>query len=51
MDVFYKEIAAAYHFNAFIQKFWILNNSNNPFSTVPKYALPNRYLFRFGLIK
>jgi len=41
MDVFYKEIAAAGHFNTFIQKFWILNNSHNPFATVPRYALPN----------
>ena len=41
MDVFYKEIATAEHFNTFIQKFWILDNSHNPFSTTPRYALPN----------
>jgi AraC-like DNA-binding protein len=41
MNVFYREIAAAGHFNTFIQKFWILNNSHSPFSTNPRYALPN----------
>lgn len=41
MNVFYKEIAAADQFNTLIQKFWILNNSYDPCSTAPQYALPN----------
>jgi len=41
MSVFYSEIATKDEYKANIQKFWILNNIDNPLYTTPMYALPN----------
>lgn len=41
MTAFYKEISTEDRYKAYIQKFWILNNSQNPLHTPVKHALPN----------
>jgi len=40
MSVFYNELFTD-HYKDYIQKFWTLDNSGNPFYTEPKFALPN----------
>jgi len=41
MNMYYYEIATDNDYKNYIQKFWCLNNSQNPFPTEPRYGLPN----------
>lgn len=41
MSVFYSEVSAKNYYKPYIQKFWILNNSQNSLNTPVSYALPN----------
>jgi len=41
MNVFYNEISPKDCYKSYIQKFWILDNIQNPLYTPARYALPN----------